>query len=439
MGTIIVILLAILAYKKRVSGDKVTYFLIIHFLLLKCYYVSICATSAIRGDDAALLLIIYFYLSTIKDKSNYYEHYKLIMVFVIFLIASFFVSIYVYELQIIDAIKGVRTYLAILLLPDICSLSKVEIRSFLYKVSIITAIFGVLYITQNITKVGILRDLESDSQTMTGFLGLRRYYSTPPGTSIAFFFSLFLMNKFDKHRKIILVISALTILFAQSRGYIFSTFLTIAIVSFFSKVKGSKRFAYALFVVLIALFIKNTILSGETGKKTANDFELLTSGGAKDLSEVSGDATFTYRLALLTNTIEALSEGSTCQKIFGFGLFSSIEMTDAIRMGITKVTLFTDFDNKVMMNTPDIAYVNILNSLGYLGGALYFLFWFYYIRDLNRYRRSGNLIAVLGFASIISSLISGLNGSGMTTPTSLFFIALLCHYSKLIRNESSTY
>lgn len=423
------LLLILFALYRWVRKDRVTFYLIIQFLVFKCYH--LLPLGSIRGDDLALLGIII--TSIISIFNNHVIDKKLVrhtQCFIGIILIISLISLTYYQLPFNQVISGCRHYLFILCLFDISRMTHTELTIFLKKLFYLNLIACALFIIYTFTHIPIYHTEYSNSSVIKlGFLGLKRVYTFPQLISFTCLYSLFIKGFKDINGKLSMLVALGCLLCIQSRGMILNVTLVASLGYMITNNKSSSKVIGLIFIILAAYFINETIFSGETGTKTANDLSQIFSGDVfRTGYEVEGDATFTYRIALLMSTIHHMIEVSIISLLFGFGFFIEISKSMVINLGI--LNLARESWNGYGLFTPDISYVNILCNLGLIGAFFYIRFFqliakksYAKIKDIpvNKY-------ALISFLYILYLLLIGLDGSTITYPSCLLipFMIMFC-------------
>lgn len=432
MATIILFVLAGIALWKWNKGDRATYYLILQFLIFKCYSLQFFENTSIRADDVALIMVIYTviagYSKEFKIPSRIKRH---VWIFSWFVAGVSLVSLLVYDSPLPSVVRGGRTFLFILAVFDIMKMKEKEIETFFYRISILTLIFGALYVLQMFLPLGLLTDVESAS---VGFLGLHRYYSFPPFVALCCLFTIFIMAKAQRFKMLFIITSLALLLLVQSRGMLINVIVLLLLTTLFLNRRNSRKILYVILLMVLAYILNDVVFTGETGSKTVNDFSMTFSGEYMNEESVAeSDATFAYRMYLLFQSIVAYTHANITQVVFGFGfLGNNITSADVARLGLQDVARYVMRGEQwtYVINTPDISYPNILNYLGVVGTVIYLAFFVNLIRAFNKMRRNSNY-AVYGLCFTVYLLLIGLDSSSITYPTCLIVPFIFYRKAKL--------
>lgn len=432
----IYIIITIFALIRWYKHDRITYYFILQFLILKGYNLSFFNDNPFRPDDLALgLICITFFSQLIKNRFRTNDFNKLIILFLLFLLVSICVSIFIYEIPLQQVIKGVRTYLYILCIYDIMKLKKVEIEKTLKYIFYFNLFIGICFVIQTFIPINILRSETLTEVQRTGFLGLQRSFSFPKLISFCCFYSFFLLNK-NKNRLLLISICYIILFIIQSRGLIINTTLLIALGLFFLNSNDNKKTIYYLVIFCIFIIINNSILTGETGDKTTNDIEMILSGEFKDFdffNTPNNNATLSYRFYLVYRVIIHLLTNDIIKLIFGTGLFVELPYEKIKDLDLQNIS-FESWDGYGIF-TPDISYSNILCNLGLVGFIIYVLFFikllkYFYLNKKNNYK-----YGILGFLYMLFLFITGFNSSYISTPICLLIPFILYRYLYLEKKQ----
>ena len=414
MAVILIIILSLWALNRWKNGDKVSFYLIIQFFALKTYNLAFLLTSTLRPDDMALIMVLitFFVNSTRGNLSK--PPLQSVYLFIAFIALSSLVSLSVYDIPLLQIFKGARNFLLVLALPDIMTIRKDALKDLLHRIFLFNMVFGVIFIFQTFTQISILRDMD-EGVVMTGYLGLKRFYSFPPLIPFCCLYSLYLFPKNRKFKKLCLAISFLTLLIIQSRGMMLYTTLLIVVASFLFKSSPiQKTFVYMLIAMAFIIIVKE-IFSGETGGKTMNDMNLIFSSNGALMERPEGDATLAYRLWLVNNSISGLNSGTIFQQIFGLGLFVVLPLSYGSSLNILGAARINR-DMQVLLTNPDISYATLLNLLGYVGFVLYMYIFIEAILYFKRKMKDSDF-AKIGMLYILFLLAVGMNSADISTST----------------------
>ncbi|WP_273164001.1 O-antigen polymerase [Bacteroides fluxus] len=432
LGLILNFLIAYWAFRCWQKGDKTTYLVILQFMILQSYRLTLLFDSPLRSDDIALLLVlITFFLNMQKGRNRENIISKIVIIFVCFIVISIGVSYVLKGIPLLQAIKAARSYLFILACYDIWLMKRKSIAKSLYLIFILNMVVAIIFIIQTfIPNIALLTDILDESGTgMTGFLGLRRFYSFPPLLPFCCLYSIFLFPQNKKNKIFFIILCFITLLFVQSRGMLIYTVFLIVLASLIFKASTGKKILYGILSLFLVILVNATVLSGDTGKKTSKDFHQILSGQITTMERPDGDATFAFRLWLIKNRNEEILSSDILNKIFGLGLFVQLPPFDAQRLGITKL-LTSDGEGTLSIFTPDISYANHLSYLGYVGTFLFLLIFFQMIRIFKRWSPN-NKYAQMGMLYMLYLLATGLNGSNITYSSCLIIPLLFLRISEI--------
>lgn len=414
MAVILIIILSLWALIRWNKGDKVSFYLIIQFFALKTYNLAFLLTSALRPDDMALIMVLitFFVNSTRGNLSR--PPLQSVYLFIAFIALSSLVSLSVYDIPLLQIFKGARNFLLVLALPDIMTIRKDALKDLLHSIFLFNMVFGVIFIFQTFTQISILRDMD-EGVVMTGYLGLKRFYSFPPLIPFCCLYSLYLFPKNRKFKKLCLAITFLTLLIIQSRGMMLYTTLLIVVASFlFKSSPMQKTFVYMVIAMAFIIIVKE-IFSGETGGKTMNDMNLILSSNGAVMERPEGDATLAYRLWLVNNSISGLNSGTIFQQIFGLGLFVVLPLSYGSSLNILGAARINR-DMQLILTNPDISYATLLNLLGYVGFVLYMYIFIEAILYFKCKMKDSDF-AKIGMLYILFLLAVGMNSADISTST----------------------
>ena len=426
IGLVCVVSLGLLAYYYLSNRNMVNFFVILQFLMFRCYHLGITEhDTPIRPDDMALLLII---LCLLKIKNTRMPHLiaigKVVKYFILFLIMSMIVSIYFKDLPVLQVVKQARNFVYVLTIFIVYDLKKTQINDILYKTFMLHCIFCVIFILQTfIPSLGILSDMESERLSMTGYLGFRRFYGSPPLLILGCLYSFLLFPNNKSNKKLYIALNLLVLLLVQSRGMMLTVVLLIALASVLFKASTTKKTLYVTTAIILVVFVNIFIFSGDTGSRTSSDINTVMSSNIMDIERPDGEATFSLRIWMLANRIQAINEGGLVDGIFGLGLFVELPLNEIMKRGLTFVAAPT-YEENYCIYTPDISYANHLAFLGYVGSVL---FWSIFILMMIKcYKfQINSRYAQFCFLYLIYLIVSGFNNLAISSSTCLIIPFLL--------------
>lgn len=427
--------LAYYAYRRWNKKDRCTFLVILQFLIFQDYKLGFLALSPLRSDDVALALVLLTTgINIYRAKLPKPVLGKQVKVFIIFVLIGMIVSLFVKNIPLQQVIKGGRAYFYILVLYDVWKMGIVEIKNTIYKIFLVNMAISVIFIVQTFVPINILLDTWEGGSTDHGFLGLRRYYSFPPLISFCCMYSVFLFPKDKKHKNIYTVLSFITLLMIQSRGMLLYTVLLVIIAFITLKTSQTKKIVYILCSIILIGIVNVTVLSGDTGKKTNNDIELIFSGQLSNYERPEGEATMAFRIWMMMVRNERIMQGDIFDKIFGLGYFAQLPASSISRLRLEKITTQYYHDDAYFMTTPDISYANILVYLGYVGT---FLYMYLFVKMLVYFYKNNknSVYAEMAELYILYLFATGLNGSAISTPTCLIIPFLFLRLVTLEKDE----
>lgn len=420
MFPILLLLIALFRWFKR---DRVSFYLILQFLVFRYYYWI--PAGSVRGDDLALLgVLITSVLSILQAKTLKNVINSNVKFFFGVLLIIFVLSLFYYNIPAGQVISGCRQYLFVLCIFDIRRMKYCELCDFFKKLFYFNVFACFLFIAYTVFHIPIYYSGYSDDVERIGFLGLKRVYTFPSLTPFVCLYAVFVKGLKGQIGKLCGIIAFGCLLCIQSRGMILNIAILMVLGYLLVGYKSKSGFVGLLLIATVGYFINMAIFSGDTGAKTMNDFSQILSGNVFQYGyEVDGQATFTYRLTLLVNTIYKMIESSGITFLFGFGFF--IELSRSMMANLGLLSLMRESWGGYGLFTPDISYVNILCYLGFFGGFVYLRF--FYLVAINSYRllKAANKFALLSFLYVIDLLLIGLDGSGITYPSCLLVAFLL--------------
>lgn len=392
----------------------------------------------IKNMDLAIIysFIISFYLF-INKKINLPNHkfVKYMKIFLFFMLISSLYSFFHYGFSPYQILQGGRKYLLVLSIPILLQIKSDEVFRILKIWIPFVTISSVVYILQLVFSTTILP--YSGTPLIDSSTGLIRVYNSPFG--LAFFLSLtFLCPQYFKYNiNIYRCIFFMAIMCTLGRTGIFTSILTVFISIVL--VKGaSKLIKVGLIMGIFILPFIGTISNRLEEGGTSNDLQQILNGKFNENYESSGDATMTYRFAWIYERVDYLLNRSLGEQIFGLGLISDSQPI-VHKIYNFKLGLFNEETNNIeQLNTPDIAYGNIISQLGFAGGFIYLLFIINLTSFYNSRKKYHPIIGIC-FSIFIISFIEAFAGSRLSTISSFSYLFIFLSLSNFKLKTNNHY
>lgn len=420
MFPILLLLIALFRWFRR---DRVSFYLILQFLVFRYYYWL--PVGSVRNDDLALLgVMITSGLSILQTKPLKNTINSNVRLFLGLLVIISVISLFYYKIPAGQVISGCRQYLFVLCLFDIRRMEYSELCDFFKKLFYLNVFACFLFIAYTLFHIPIYYSGYNDNVERIGFMGIKRTHMFPTLAPFVCLYAVFVKGLKGQMGKLYGIIAFGCLLCIQSRGVILNMAILIVLGYLLVWHKSKSGFVGLLLIAMVGYSVNAIIFSGDTGTKTMNDLSQILSGDVfQNGYEVDGQATFTYRLTLLVSTIYKMIESSIVTLLFGFGFF--IELSRSMMANLGLLSLMRESWDGYGLFTPDISYVNILCYLGFFGGSVYLRF--FYLIAINSYRllKAADKFALMSFLYVIYLLLIGLDGSSITYPSCLLVVFLL--------------
>lgn len=394
----ILLLIAIILY---ITEKKKWSLLIFISFCSNGFYVLTDNVMSLKNQDAAVLYstIIFLYSLIFERNIKYIHNIQIeiiLKIFFIFLIFSILFSIFHYNLDIIQIIQGGRRYFIVF---AFFFLRKIRIKDIIWLIKLIipiTFIASILYIIQCATGIPVLPDSElyysTDSVDNT-----YRYFNYPPYLLLSLFI-LILHPAYisQKSNNIYIGTMLVALLCTQTRSLIAVT-LTMILVGLILKGKVKKSIKYSMIIAICMIPFTPILIErfANEDKSTSGDLESVLKGDFMNPKKgISG--TLSYRFALVYERMNYLSERPLGEQIFGMGLLSDQQKELVHKMYNFQIGLINKNTGlTVQLETPDIAYGNLICRLGFIGTIIYLAIWITMLYQSFKYRKQNSLILCL--------------------------------------------
>lgn len=388
----------------------------------------------VKNLDLAFIytfVVILFSLFT-KDKIVQNKWLTLfILLLFCFLLCSAFFSHFYYSFSALQILQGGRHLFLFLGYFIIIRQKRDDLLWLIKIVYVLTVISSILYAIQVVTGWGVLPYGEAIMDEITG---VWRYYNSPLYLPLCIYITIFAPNLIKiPMKKVWLVVMIIAQILTLGRLEIATT-LFIVIIGFLFQRKPSTIIASVIILFILSFPMSDLLISRYTSEtyNSESDIETIFNGGFKEMA--TGDrkieGTLSYRFAWVYERYLYLKDRPFAEKMFGLGMISDSQYDLVLQRYNFRTGLINQESNEpTQLETPDIAYGNLLTKYGYLGSIIllailcYMIFYSYAYRNDNPYYfilfllMTGYMIRSLS-GSIISST------SNLIMPFILFTLAL---------------
>lgn len=382
--------------------------------------------------------LAFIYMITVSVFSYFYERDEFeeyvwlnrgVFWLFLFLLASVCYSYIHYRFTSFQILQGGRQLFLFLSYYFLRKTKQEDIEWLIDALFKITLIHAILYCVQVLTGLNVLFYGEASIDKVTG---MGRYYNYP--TLLPFYLSFCMLYTKYQGRRIsafATVILLIALFCTQGRTYILTT---IGVILFGIALRGpASRILYGSIILALCTLPFFDILSARLTNegKTEDDLAAVLNGDFK--ADVAAgrtqEGTLSYRIAWVYERALYLHNRPFGEKCFGLGMISDSQ-TDLV---YSRYHFFTGLRNKetgepTQLCTGDIAWGNILVTLGYLGGVLFVSLWIYITKTLYRKRRYHPVI-LCGFVFLCSFWVCSIADSSLSQPGFLTFPFLLITYA----------
>lgn len=353
---------------------------------------------------------------------------KLVLVMMAFIICSMVFSYTHYGFSPFQILQGGRHLLLFAGYFFVIKTPQDDVEWLIDKIFKITVVVSVLYILQVFLDLPLLSygmEVKKDAST-----GISRYYNSPFYLPLSIYIGIFKPDMVKTRFRIpCLVILAIAQVATLGRVEIITTFMMVMLGIL---LRGNRSQIVKIGLGLsILLYPMAEILGNRFSKASELDVKAIFSGSYKDLTQrnISNNGTLTYRFAWVYERRSYLDTRPLSEKLFGFGLISDSQFNEVFRHYYFRIGL-KDKNTGLpqQLRTPDIAYGNILSTLGYGGGALIMTLWIYMAVLGFRHRNDQPFEGVL-FLLVTGYIIRSLSGTVISDPGNLIipFLIYSCY------------
>ena len=425
------------------SGKRIASSLIFFFFLTDGFQITPLALfdtgiGMSKSLDFAFLYIFLIFLYGVFFYENFINQNKIssiIKIFCAFIIISIIVNRYIYGVAWSEIIRTSRYFFFVLAYYIFRRLDLNDINQLLKILFYICLVQCCIYAIQSVVGIPLLT---GESESKIGQFGeLNRYYNIP----ILFYYFLFYAifnNPFKLKRKKYFSISIFFIvaIVSMHRSLIAPVFILPILGVFLFEKSIKKTMQYILVSIICIIFFGEIILS-RFQENTSSDIELVTSGGFIEYDNELSDGTFLFRVALFYERWDYIMEANVFRKIFGVG-FMTEDSHQTNSLFDFKVGLTDDEQRVVQLDTSDIAWVNFILRLGFLGTLIYISLYCYFLFFFYKNKKE-DYLHIIPFLYILLLLITSVSSSSLfhTWMIIPLFLNYITATEKNINNEEN--
>lgn len=435
MFTIIILALSLILFFANRKKESLAL-----FAFMATRYLNVVPPQFVTldGSDAAVVYMIIMLVFYRRKPVLYTGDKKLksyILIFILFVGLSWTVSLFYYDLSIIDCFMGSRSYFLAL---SYFFIRKIDRNDILYVFKVfyyITLIHSALYIVQVLTDFPILGVTVDTSKTSEV-----TYLNLPLLALLYLPVLIFFENKCDfKFKRIAPFIILGAIFCTQGRTLISMTILCLilgALISGKSKIMVKLIGIVAVAIIPFATMVLTRI---DNEGDTQRDISALANMDFVEYAQsgrpTENSGTMTYRLAWVYERAEYMLKTGITESVFGLGLFAPQNFAAKgrykFRLGLPREELGGFIDP---VTTPDISYGNLIASLGFVGTFFYLMMWIAIVRYSIR-RRYINIYYYANYIYCTSVALIGLSGQYLSMAGFLIIPFCIFSLSNQIRSE----
>jgi hypothetical protein len=424
VGNILLLLSLIFFFNKNLR--YISIILYIGFLTGTWGGYNIFTNDIINNFNANLafvytVVIVPFVLSAYKTKIKDLLLIRIIIIFNVFLTISCLYSFLHYDLSLEIIFKAAKVSYLTLSIIIFRSLSSVEINKIIRIIGIICFVVSICFLLQVLVNVQILPYpyiAEIDTST-----GIMRYYNYPEMLSFYLILSFLDKRTFYGNINIYRVVFLLTVFSTLGRSYIVANLIGVFLV-FFADTGAQKRFQYLLLLTaLITAF--SSVIEDRFFKTqaTSNDLGMIINSEYKN-TESFGNATLAYRMGWIYERLAYLSKRPISEPLFGLGFVNDAEPISRKMYKFDLGLLNRDTGIRTQLETPDIAWGNLLTRYGLIGIILCIIIFITLIKHFYKFRKIDPLFHA-GLLYIIVELIGSISSSNLGYPKNYAFFFLV--------------
>ncbi|GAB6011854.1 hypothetical protein [Viscerimonas tarda] len=360
-----------------------------------------------KAPDFALLYIVGIFIVGLFKYRDFITKNKLataIWIFLAFVFVNMCINKFIYGVPWNEILKTSRYFFFVLSYFVFRRLTKEEILLILKILVLITAALCFIYVIQSFTGRPLLT-----GATKKGVFGkINRYYNIPYLYYFFLYFAFFSNPLKGGLKYTSIGIFILVAIVSLHRGLMVSIFLTVFLGIFLQGgFKGVSKYILIAGLVLVP-FAEN--LTERFANKTESDIDNVMAGAFQEYGEeISVDGTFLFRMALFYERYEYVTE-MPIRMVFGAGLMtegSSAANTFDFKIGLkNEVT-----DETIQLDTADIAWVNFMLRLGFVGTFIYLYLYFTLVCYFYKNRKS--TYPFIGFLYMLLLLLISITSSSL--------------------------
>lgn len=364
-----------------------------------------------------------------------WKHFRILVLYCIFLVLLLLYSIFEKEIEVRVAIRVFRNFIFFISLFLFLPLRMTDFKKIGKFVVYATSIASLLYCLQPLFHLGLLNQVisELDDDLKHGLVS--RYYNVPVFICPVLFFLFFPGHTFGiRFRNIQLGVNALAVLLTQHRNLMIAVLLC-----FFLYLIMNNKLRLGNAIIYCALSIGMLIAADNfLDKRLSKGFEeidkisTVRQTGPYYTVSLSDLSTTEFRRLLFMERLHFVSKDET-RILFGIGLMTDdSKKARSLRFYIGSPD---DDGNISQIANIDIAWASMLLQLGIAGTLIFIFLHLWLLRAFFIQRHDPYMLT--GFFYIISLFVSSLYGSIISMPYTMCMTMLFAaHYFRITVGRS---
>lgn len=387
----------------------------------------------IKNGDCAIIytFVVSLYLvSQKKWKIPYIQGRFVLIILLLFILASVCFSYLYYGLSLYLILQGGRSWLLLFSIPVLLRATPIEVWKVMRLLFWICLITSVLYILQVLVVKGPIMPYPG-KPGIDPSTGLVRMHN-PPANLVVFLTLAFLCPAFlPKKLNLNLVKGIFLVALICNLGRtaiatgIFMVLLALLMNGSFKKIGGA-----IIIIGILTLPFVGTISNRFEEGGTSNDFDEILKGNFDDNYVNEGDATMLYRFAWCYERADYLARRPIGEQIFGMGLCSDSQDWVTKKYNFKLGLPNREMRRPYQLITPDISFGNMITGLGFVGTIIYLVFYFYLVLYFWKRKKCNILFLLMSAYTLIQIVVAfaGSNLSEVRTFSLMFFIMSLAFH-----------
>lgn len=352
-----------------------------------------------KGADFALLLLM-FVLST-----NINQHVRLLRtdtvaryaaVFTVFILIGIVYSVVIEHYDVMNVLRAARRFLFILGYFVFRSLKKDEIHQILTIMLGVTVMQCCIFLLQFAAGITLLNRQSDEIMELStkGAVGdWKRLYNLPEYTVFYLFYLIFTNKIRIRYRAVLGTILAIAFMCTLHRSWLSSFVIVLCVIGFINTQGLFKKIGIVFSVMLISLLPLFVPVLGERLDSGIEDFTKAINGGY--VAEKGFDDNLSFRIAHVFERFDFITQTPE-RMIFGIGFLTE----DAGQSQYLNFSVgWRDKYGTRQIDTGDISWSIMFLWLGFVGTALYVIFYFKSMKTLFVHRSTS--ISNIGIAYML--------------------------------------